>query len=325
MNPFAYRRVDTMQAAFDALASQPGARFIAGGTNILDLMKATVEKPPLLVDINRLGLATIESHEGGLVVGALARMSDVARDSRVRSAYPMVSIALEQSASPQLRNMASIGGNLLQRTRCPYFRDPATPCNKRAPGTGCGAIGGVNRMEAVLGTSRHCIAAHPSDLAVTLVALDAVVNLASPRGQRDVHAREFFLEPGETPQREYAIEPDEMIVSVTLPALGFASRSTYVKARDRAQYEFALASAAVAIDIRGGRIANARIALGGVGTVPWHVPAAEAKLAGAAPNEESFAAAADAALKGAVGRGQNDFKIPLAKRTLIAALREVSA
>lgn len=324
MNPFAYQRVDSIGAALSAVSSTPGARVIAGGTNILDLMKDAVETPPLLVDINRIGLATIEPYEGGLVIGALARMSDVARDARVRSAYPMVAIALEQSASPQLRNMASIGGNLLQRPRCPYFRDPATPCNKRAPGSGCGAIGGVNRMEAVLGTSEHCIASHSSDLAVALVALDAVVNVTGPRGSRDVTMREFFLLPGATPQHEHAIEPGELILGVTIPAIPYASRSTYLKARDRAQYEFALASAAVALELRDGRIVNARIALGGVGTVPWRAQLAEAKLIGAAANEETFAAAADAALAGAAGQGQNDFKIPLAKRTLIAALREVS-
>jgi xanthine dehydrogenase YagS FAD-binding subunit len=325
MNPFTYQRVDSFAAAFAAIAQQPGARFIAGGTNILDLMKDTVEQPPLLVDINRLGLTTIESRDGGLAIGALARMTDVARDERVRSMYPMVAIALEQSASPQLRNMASIGGNMLQRPRCPYFRDPATPCNKRAPGSGCGAIGGINRMEAVLGTSEDCIASHPSDLAVALVALDAVVNITGPSGSRDVPVREFFLQPGSTPAREHAIDARELIVGVTLPPVAYASRSTYLKARDRSQYEFALASAAVALDVQGGRIANARIALGGVGTVPWRAPVAEAKLRGVAPSDEAFSAAADAALTGAAGQGQNDFKIPLAKRTLIAALREVSA
>ena len=325
MNPFAYQRVDSIGAAFSAIAARQGARFIAGGTNILDLMKDTVEQPPLLIDINRIGLATIEPHNGGLVIGALARMSDVARDQRVRSAYPMVSIALEQSASPQLRNMASIGGNLMQRPRCPYFRDPATPCNKRAPGSGCGAIGGINRMEAVLGTSPDCIASHPSDLAVALVALDAVVNIAGPAGMRDVPVREFFLEPGNTPAREHAIGAHELIVGVTLPAVPFAARSTYLKARDRSQYEFALASAAVALDLENGRIVDSRVALGGVGTVPWRAPQAEGKLRGAAPSEEAFAAAAEEALSGAAGHGQNDFKIPLAKRTVIAALREVSA
>lgn len=325
MNPFAYQRVDSIGAALNAIVQMPGAQFIAGGTNILDLMKSAVETPPVLVDINRLGLTTIESHEGGLVIGALARMSDVARDARVRAQYPMIAIALEQSASPQLRNMASIGGNLLQRPRCPYFRDPATPCNKRVPGSGCSAIGGVNRMEAVLGTSDRCIASHPSDFAVALCALDAVVNLAGPQGTRDIPVHEFFLQPGDTPQREHRREPDELIVSVTVPALSYAARSTYLKARDRAQYEFALASAAVALDVRDGRIASARIALGGVGTVPWRARTAEAKLLDAVANEAAFAAAADAALAGASGCGQNDFKIPLAKRTLIAALREVAA
>lgn len=325
MNPFAYERVESIPAALHALSSTPGARLIAGGTNLLDLMKDDVERPPLLIDINRLGMRSIQEHAGGLFIGALARMSDVARDAQVRERYPFVAVALEQSASPQLRNMASIGGNLMQRTRCPYFRDVATPCNKREPGSGCGAIGGVNRMQAVLGTSDRCIATHPSDLAVTLAALEALIHIAGSRGQRDLPVDTFFLTPGQTPQREHAIGADELIAGVTLPPLASDARSTYVKARDRSQYEFALASAAVALSVREGKIAYARVALGGVATIPWRAREAERILTGASPGEEAFSRAADAALDGAIGYGQNDFKIALAKRTLIYALREVSA
>jgi xanthine dehydrogenase YagS FAD-binding subunit len=288
-------------------------------------MKDTVENPPALIDINHIGLSTIEPHDGGLFIGALARMSDVARDSHVVTDFPMVAIALEQSASPQLRNMASIGGNVMQRTRCPYFRDVTQACNKRAPGSGCGAIGGINRMEAVLGTSEHCIASHPSDLAVALAALDASISIAGPGGHREIPVHEFFLEPGSTPEREHPIAAHDMIVGISLPDLPFARRSTYVKARDRAQYEFALASAAVALDMDGGTIRNARIALGGVGTVPWRARSAEEQLIGKPANDETFAAAGAAAMQGARGWGQNNFKIELGKRVVVAALREVTA
>jgi xanthine dehydrogenase YagS FAD-binding subunit len=325
MIPFAYQRAATMRDAFEAVSGRPGARFIAGGTNILDLMKDAVENPPMLVDINHIGLTTVEPHEGGLFIGALARMSDVARDPQVVQNYPMVSIALEQSASPQLRNMASIGGNVMQRTRCPYFRDVTQACNKRKPGSGCGAVGGVNRMEAVLGTTEHCIATHPSDFAVALSALDATISVAGPNGQRDISVHDFFLQPGDTPEREHPISADEMIVGITLANVPYARTSTYVKARDRAQYEFALASAAVALDVQGGAIRHARIALGGVGTVPWRARLAEQKLVGAAVSDAAFAAAGEAAMQGARGWGQNDFKIELGKRTVVAALREVSA
>ena len=320
MNPFDFTRVESPAAAFASLARNPAARFIAGGTNILDLMKDAVETPPLLVDINALPLRTIERRGDSLFVGALARMSDVAQAAIVRAAFPMVASALEQSASPQLRNMASIGGNLMQRTRCPYFRDVATACNKRVPGSGCSCIGGTNRMQAVLGTSDHCIATHASDLAVTLAALDAVVHVSSASASRDIAMADFYRPPGTTPDVETTLARGELVTGVSLPLLPFAVHSTYLKVRDRAQYEFALASAAVALDVSGGTIAGARIALGGVATIPWRAREAERKLAGAPASRASFEQAAEVALSGARGYGQNDFKINLAKRTLVRAL-----
>jgi len=320
VNPFTFARTDSVGAALNAARRLPRARFVAGGTNILDLMKDDVERPEALIDINALPLRAVEMRDGDLFIGALARLSDVAANAAVRRNFPAIAIALDESASPQLRNMASIGGNVLQRTRCPYFRDVATPCNKRDPGSGCGALHGVNRMQAVLGTSDACIAAHASDLAVALVALDAVVHVARRDGTRDVPLRRFYRLPGTAPQDEHEMEPGELILGITVPALAFAARSTYVKARDRAQYEFALASAAVALDVHDGTVRAARIALGGVGTIPWHAPQAEAMLADAPATRASYERAADVALDGARGYGQNDFKIPLAKRVLIRAL-----
>jgi xanthine dehydrogenase YagS FAD-binding subunit len=325
MNPFAFARADSVASALTAVHRTPHAQFIAGGTNILDLMKDDVEHPPILIDINALPLRAIEQRGDELFIGALARMSDIAAHPLVRSAFPMIAIALEESASPQLRNMASIGGNVLQRTRCPYFRDTATPCNKRSPGSGCGAIGGVNRMQAVLGTSDRCIATHASDVAVAFTAVDAVVHIAHGSGTRTVPLTEFYREPGTTPQIENVLAPGELIVGIAIPALAYGAHSTYVKARDRAQYEFALASAAVALDVQGGTIRAARIALGGVATVPWRARQAEALLAGAPATRASYERAAEAALHGAHGRGQNDFKIPLAKRVVVRALEMVSA
>ncbi len=325
MNPFAFVKVDDQAAALAAIAGSEGARYIAGGTNILDLMKVYVEEPPLLVDINAVPIRGIERRGGAIYVGALARLTDVAADADVRESLPMVAIALEQSASPQLRNMATIGGNLMQRTRCAYFRDVATPCNKRNPGSGCGALEGENRREAVLGTSEQCIATHPSDLAVALAAIDATVHVAGTHAARQIALHDFYRTPGNTPQIETSLEPGELIVGVSLPILSFGRRSTYVKVRDRAQYDFALASAAVALDLQSGVIRETRIALGGVGTVPWRCTSAEAALAGARPAPEVFARAADAALAGAADRGGNGFKIRLAKRVLVRALETVAA
>lgn len=324
MNPFEYARVDTIAAALATVKHAPNARFIAGGTNILDLMKDDVEQPGTLVDINALPLGSIEVRDGELFIGALARMSEVAANASVRKTFPTIAIALDESASPQLRNMASMGGNLLQRTRCPYFRDTATTCNKRYPGSGCSAIEGVNRMQAVLGTSSDCICTHASDVAVAFAALDAVVHIAHVGGTRAVPLTKFYREPGSTPQLENVLEPGELLIAITVPALAYAANSTYLKVRDRAQYEFALASAAVALDVEAGTVRAARIALGGVGTVPWRAHQAEALLVGLPATRASYERAADAALAGARGHGQNDFKIPLSKRVIVRALETVS-
>lgn len=325
MNPFHYTQVESPSAALTALAHNPQARFIAGGTNLLDLMKLSVECPPLVVDLNALPMRRIERRADAFYVGALARLSDVAADAAIREHFPLVAAALEESASPQLRNMASIGGNLLQRTRCPYFRDVATNCNKRQPGSGCEAIGGVNRSMAVLGTSDRCIAAHPSDLAVALVALGAVVHVVGLDGNRDVAVRDFYRLPGDTPQRETALADGELVIGISLPLLPAGTRSAFLKTRDRAAYEFALASAAVALRVTNGTIAQAHVALGGVATIPWHAVAAQRVLSGAPPSRELFERAANAELAAAHGHGGNDFKIALAKRTLVRALETVAA
>ncbi|HEY2474402.1 MAG TPA: xanthine dehydrogenase family protein subunit M [Candidatus Cybelea sp.] len=319
MNPFAYVKVENTPEALAAVRER-GAHYIAGGTNLLDLMKIDVETPRMLVDINRLSLQSIELHGDSLHIGALARLTDVAGDVAVRRNFPLVAIALEESASPQLRNMATIGGNLMQRTRCPYFRDVATPCNKRVPGSGCGAVDGENRRLAVLGTSPHCICVHASDLAVALSALDATVSVSGPDGEREIPFREFYRLPGDTPQIETSLRPYELIAGVSLPLLPVSSHSTYVKVRDRAQYDFALASAAVAVDLSGEMIREARVALGGVATIPWRSHEAERELRGAPANRDTFERAAKAATAGALGRGANDYKIPLAQRTLVRAL-----
>jgi xanthine dehydrogenase YagS FAD-binding subunit len=324
VNPFEYTKVQSPSAALTALAHDRRARLVAGGTNILDLMKIAVEEPQLLVDINALPLRAIERRGDRLYIGALARLSDVAANADVRAAFPMVAIALAQTASPQLRNMASMGGNLMQRTRCPYFRDVATRCNKRVPGSGCDAIGGDNRRQAVLGTSEHCIATHASDVAVALTALDAIIHVTGVRGNRDLPISEFYRLPGDTPAIETALAPSELITGLSLPLLAFAARSTYVKVRDRAQYEFALASAAVAVDLAGGEIRQARVALGGVATIPWRSLPAERALVGAPATRATFERAAEVAVAGARGYGQNDFKVPLAKRTLVRALEVVA-
>jgi xanthine dehydrogenase YagS FAD-binding subunit len=325
MHPFDYVRVSGDAAAI-ASGSRSGAKFIAGGTNLVDLMKCTVERPEHVVDINGLAHASIERVSGGVRIGALARMSDVAASPLVRDNFPAVSQALLLSASPQLRNAASIGGNMMQRTRCPYFRELTwTPCNKRNPGSGCSAREGENRMQAVVGTSEACIATHPSDLAVALAALDAVLTLRGAAGTREVAATEFHLLPGKTPHLEHDLKHGELIESVFLPDAPHARRSSYLKVRDRSSYEFALTSAAVALDLAGGTIRSARVALGGVGTKPWRSREAEAVLTGHTADARLFREAAEAALKGAVGHGQNDFKIELAKRTVVRALGDLVA
>ena len=321
MQPFQFFTAADEAAAIDAAAR---AKFLAGGTTLVDLMKLHVERPPALVDINPLPLTAVtELADGGVRVGAMVRNSDMAGHELICDRYPMLSEAILAGASPQVRNMATAGGNLLQRTRCYYFRDTALPCNRREPGSGCGAIDGNNRIHAVLGGSEHCIATHPSDMCVALAALDAVVRVHGRRGERAVRVADFHLLPGDHPEREHALESDELIVAVDIPAVPFAVRSTYVKVRDRASYAFALASAAVALDVHDGTIRQARVALGGIATKPWRAHEAEEVLTDGRAGAVLYRAAAEAALRGAVPRKHNAFKIELAKRTLVRALSRV--
>jgi xanthine dehydrogenase YagS FAD-binding subunit len=324
MNPFDYARATSTADAIRS-GSRDAAKFVAGGTNLVDLMKCDVERPSHLVDLNDLPMAAVERAPGGVRVGALARMSDVAAHPLIVQHFPVVSQALLASASPQLRNAASIGGNLMQRTRCPYFRELTfAPCNKRNPGSGCSALEGENRMHAILGTSDACIATHPSDLAVAVAMLDGVLTLRGAHGERQVAAVDFHLLPGRTPHIEHELKHGELITSVFLPDAPHARRSAYLKVRDRAAYEFALTSAAVGLELDGATIRSARVALGGVGTKPWRAHAAEAALTGQRPSPELFRAAAEAELKEAVPREQNGFKVELAKRTLVRALMDLT-
>lgn len=331
MRPFSYERATDLGAAMAATHEGPATALLAGGTTLLDLMKLDVATPARLVDITGMpattpALAEIRpASDGGVVIGALARMSAVAEHPLIADQYPVVSQALVKGASAQLRNMATIGGNLLQRTRCVYFRDVSIPeCNKRVPGSGCAARLGVHRLSAVLGASPSCIATHPSDLAVALVALQAVVHLAGAGGERRIASDAFFLLPGNHPERETALAPGEVITAVELPPLPAGARSHYLKVRDRESYEFALTSAAVAVHVADGRIAAAHIALGGVATKPWRAPEAERALIGAAPSTALFAEASAAAVTGADPLPHNAFKIPLARRTLERALATVT-
>jgi xanthine dehydrogenase YagS FAD-binding subunit len=314
------------EAAARSATAQIGAsvRYVAGGTNLVDLMKLDVERPKQVVDINALEMSRIEPQNGGLRIGALARNSDVANDATVKRKYAVLSEAILSGASPQIRNMASTAGNLLQRTRCPYFRDPVHKCNKREPGSGCDAMDGHNRMLAILGTSEHCIATNPSDQNVALMALDAVVEIRGKSGSRNVPIAEFYKLPGTTPHIETVLEPGDLITAVRLPAPVAGARSGYLKLRDRAAYEFALASAAIVLSVRDGKIAHARVALGGVGTVPWRAREAEAVLVGGPATREQFVRAAEAALKDAKPRSENGFKVELAKRCVVHALTTVS-
>ena len=324
MKPFAYERADSAEVAVRE-AGTTGAKFIAGGTNLLDLMKLQVETPQTLVDISRLPLSEIEEREdGGLTIGALVPNSDLAADARVIERYPVLSRALLAGASGQLRNKASTGGNLLQRTRCYYFYDTAMPCNKREPGTGCSAREGFNRILAVLGTSENCIATHPSDMAVAMRVLDAtIVTLKADGDRRRIAIADFYRLPGDTPHIETALEAGELITHVELPVPP-KGKQIYRKVRDRASYAFALVSVAGVIEVADGRIASASLAFGGLGPMPWRDAGVEAALVGKAPDDIAFGAAADALLANARGYGSNDFKIPLARRTLIASLRELT-
>jgi xanthine dehydrogenase YagS FAD-binding subunit len=325
MEPFTYARTEEAAAAVKQVGGDAHAEFLAGGTNLLDLMKLNVQSPALVVDINQLPLTKIEAtDDGGLRIGALVRNSDLAYHDSVRKRYPALSEALLSGATPQLRNMATVGGNLLQRTRCSYFRDTTWPCNKRQPGSGCAALDGYNRGHAVLGTSDRCIATHPSDMCVAMVAFDAVVHTQGPRGERKIPLTEFHVAYGDDPARESVLQHGELITAVELPATAFFRRSHYLKVRDRAAFEFALASAAAALEIKDGKITAARLALGGVATKPWRAAEAEKVLVGARAEEATYAAAAREALKGARPQKFNGFKIELAKQVIVRALGVVA-
>jgi xanthine dehydrogenase YagS FAD-binding subunit len=323
---FSYLRAGSVAEAVSAIAADPTAKFIAGGTNLIDLMKYDVERPTRLIDITRLPLKTIEETAGGgLRIGALVTNTDVAYDPRVESRYPLLSSAILAGASPQLRNAATTGGNLLQRTRCYYFYDPGTPCNKRAPGTGCPAITGTNRIHAILGTSEHCIATHPSDMCVALAALEAIVQVEGPGGRHQIPFADFHRLPGDTPEVDTNLRRDEIITAVELPPESFLTNYTYLKLRDRLSYAFALVSVAAALRIENGAITEARLALGGVAHKPWRSTDAEAALRGKAVTTNSFIATADLVLKEAKGYKHNAFKIELTRRAIVRALSQAAA
>lgn len=323
MHPFSYHAAESEQAAIAGAVA--GGRYIAGGTTLVDLMREEVEQPQRLIDINRLPLRDVHLHDDGLVIGALARMSDVASHPAVGRAQPLIVEALVEGASPQVRNMASIGGNLLQRVRCPYFRTLDAPCNKRTPGSGCAAIDGVNSGHAVFGTSAHCVATHPSDLAVALVALGGIIRVRGAGGEREFPVEDLYRLPGETPHLEHTLEPGELIVEIRVPHGSYARRARYLKVRDRASYEFAVVSVAVALDIDGGVVRAVRLAAGGVGTRPWRLRESEAVLAGQRPNAAAWQAAADRAVEGAKPLSGNRYKIELLRRTVVRALHMAGA
>ncbi len=322
MYPFRFSKASDESSALRAAES--GARYIAGGTTLVDLMRETVERPDAVVDINALPYRDIDLQPTRLRIGALARMSEVAAHPGVRQQFPVIAQALELSASAQLRNMASIGGNLMQRPRCLYFRDVSAACNRRDPGAGCAAIEGRNRTHAILGTSDACVATHPSDLAVALVALDATVITRDADGEKPIRIADFFRQPGGTPDREHNLRPGALITSVDVPVRAEARRSGYLKVRDRESYEFAIASAAVALDIAGGTVRTARVAAGGVGTVPWRLPAVEQALTGRPATPELWRAAAAHAADSAKPLSENGFKVELLKRTVARQLATVA-
>lgn len=323
MRPFTYERARD-EASAVAAGSREHTRFIAGGTTLVDLMRLDVERPGVLVDVTGLPLAAISPAGDGVRIGALARNSDVAAHPLVVERYPLLRDALLAGASSQVRNMATVGGNLLQRTRCPYFRDPSAPCNKRDAGSGCSAWDGYNRSNAVLGGSEHCIATNPSDMCVALVALDAVVRTRTAAGERAIAMGELHVVPGDRPDLETILAPGELVTAVELPPSPYVSHSRYVKVRDRASFDFALASVAVGLEMRGDKIASARIALGGVATKPWRCIEAERILVGRPPGAPVFRAAAEASLRGASPRAHNAFKVELAKRAIVRALSEAA-
>jgi xanthine dehydrogenase YagS FAD-binding subunit len=322
---FQYSRANDVADAVRMIAADPAAKFIAGGTNLVDLMKDDVERPSRLIDISRLPLKTVEqTTDGGLRIGALVPNSDLAYHPLIEQRYPLLSSAILAGASQQLRNMASTGGNLLQRTRCAYFYDTVTPCNKRTPGSGCSAIGGINRIHAILGASESCIATHPSDMCVALAALDARVRVTGPAGERVIAFGDFHRLPGDTPQIDTNLRPDEIVTAVELPARGFAKNYSYLKIRDRLSYAFALVSIAAALELDDGTVTEARLALGGVAHRPWRDAAAEAALRGQHADLASFARAADLLLRDARGYEHNAFKIELARRGIVRTLTQAA-
>jgi xanthine dehydrogenase YagS FAD-binding subunit len=323
MKQFQYVRPATQQAVLDAVG-KPGSKIIAGGTNLVDLMKRGVTAPDKLVDINQLPLKNIGITKNGLHIGALALNSAVSENNLVVQNQPLLAMALKAGASPQLRNMATVGGNMMQRTRCGYFYDTTMPCNKRVPGTGCGAMEGINRMHAIFGASHQCIAVHPSDMCVALAALDATVVIAGKKGERRLPFTEFHRLPGDHPELDNRLAKDELIVGVEIPINNFAKNSYYLKIRDRQSYAFALVSVAAALEIDNGQIKKARLAMGGVAHKPWRLFEAEKSLVGKPATEESFAHAAQLAMQGAKGYGNNSFKLKLAPATITEALKHAA-
>jgi xanthine dehydrogenase YagS FAD-binding subunit len=326
MIDFDYVKARDVGDALSRIGKNPTAKFIAGGTNLIDLMKENVARPTTLIDITGLPLGEIEENDaGGLLIGALVPNSDLAYDARIAKRYPLLSSSILAGASAQLRNMASTGGNLLQRTRCLYFYDTTTPCNKREPGSGCSAIDGFNRMNAILGWSEACIAVHPSDMCVALAVLEATIHVSGPKGDRAIPFAEFHRLPGDTPDIETTLARDEIIAAIELPAEGFAGNYSYLKIRDRLSYAFALVSVAAGLKLEAGAIKEARLALGGVAHKPWRVPDAEKSLEGQKPSRKAFGKAADVLLQGAKGFAHNSFKIELARRAIVRTLEQAAA
>lgn len=326
MKNFSYVQAREVSVAIRERADAASSAYLGGGTNLLDHLRLEIEHPTRLIDVRRVGLDRIEEPSAGaLRIDSGVTNTALAYDPRIQRDFPVLAQAILSGASPQLRNMATTGGNLLQRTRCPYFRDGISPCNKRDPGSGCAAVAGFNRSHAILGTSDRCIATHPSDMAVALMALEAIVSVEGPKGRRSIPLAEFYVPYGEDPARENTLQPGELITAVELAHRPWFARSCYFKARDRAEFEFALASAAVAVDVDGGRVRDCRIALGGVGTKPWRALAAEKALRGTAVSEDAFRAAADAELRAAVPQTHNGFKIELCRQVVVQALHTATA
>ena len=322
---FAYARVATTKAAVDAISSDANAMWIAGGTNLVDLMKKGVVTPQKLVDITSLNLKEIKKNKSNLLIGALALNSEVAENNLVKTEHPLLSLALQAGASQQLRNMATVGGNMMQRTRCPYFYNTDLPCNKREPDTGCGALKGFNRMHAIFGANEKCIAVHPSDMCIALVALDAIVHVSGPKGERKIPFQEFHRLPGDTPQKDNTLDRGELIVAIEIPENQFQKNVHYLKVRDRASYAFALVSVAVALELKGDTISDVRLAMGGVAHKPWRLTETENFLKGKTANESTFQQAAQVSMKNAKGFGHNNFKLKLAPNTIVEALKTATA